>query len=53
MVAAGWGALRNVAHFWLDSKQPFKDLALLKTNQNGGSTAPAAPGAASPRKTAR
>ncbi|MEL0054761.1 MAG: hypothetical protein VW826_27950, partial [Pseudomonas aeruginosa] len=35
--AAGWGALRSVAHFWLDSKQPFKNLrALLKTNQNGG-----------------
>ena len=24
--AAGWGALRSVAHFWLDSKQPFKNL---------------------------
>ncbi|OEC35065.1 oxidoreductase alpha (molybdopterin) subunit [Pseudomonas cuatrocienegasensis] len=39
--AAGWGALRSVAHFWLDSKQPFKNLrALLKTNQNGGFDCP-------------
>ena len=38
--AAGW-ALRSVAHFWLDSKQPFKNLrALLKTNQNGGFDCP-------------
>ena len=34
--AAGWGALNAVTRFWLDSKQPFKNLrALLKTNQNG------------------
>ncbi|MBF2973422.1 molybdopterin-dependent oxidoreductase, partial [Pseudomonas aeruginosa] len=39
--AAGWGALHSVAHFWLDSKQPFKNLrALLKTNQNGGFDCP-------------
>ncbi|HWV09852.1 MAG TPA: FdhF/YdeP family oxidoreductase [Pseudomonas sp.] len=39
--AAGWGALRSVAHFWLDSKQPFKNLrALLKTNQSGGFDCP-------------
>ncbi|MGV8664560.1 CbbBc protein, partial [Pseudomonas aeruginosa] len=39
--AAGRGALRSVAHFWLDSKQPFKNLrALLKTNQNGGFDCP-------------
>lgn len=39
--AAGWGALRSVTHFWLDSKQPFKNLrALLKTNQNGGFDCP-------------
>ena len=30
-----------MAHFWLDSKQPFKNLrALLKTNQNGGFDCP-------------
>jgi len=39
--AAGWGALRSVAHFWMDSKQPFKNLrALLKTNQSGGFDCP-------------
>ena len=39
--AAGWGALRGVAHAWLDSKQPFKNLrALLKTNQHGGFDCP-------------
>ncbi|MBT8765633.1 FdhF/YdeP family oxidoreductase [Metapseudomonas boanensis] len=39
--AAGWGALRSVTRFWLDSKQPFKNLrALLKTNQNGGFDCP-------------
>ncbi len=39
--AAGWGALRSVTHFWLDSKQPFKNLrALLKTNQHGGFDCP-------------
>jgi molybdopterin-dependent oxidoreductase alpha subunit len=39
--AAGWGALRSVAHAWLDSKQPFKNLrALLKTNQHGGFDCP-------------
>ncbi|MGL4317661.1 MAG: FdhF/YdeP family oxidoreductase [Pseudomonas sp.] len=39
--AAGWGALRSVTHFWLDSKQPVKNLrALLKTNQNGGFDCP-------------
>ena len=39
--AAGWGALKAVTHFWLDSKQPFKNLrALLKTNQNGGFDCP-------------
>lgn len=39
--AAGWGALLSVTHFWLDSKQPFKNLrALLKTNQNGGFDCP-------------
>ncbi|WP_160285619.1 FdhF/YdeP family oxidoreductase [Pseudomonas knackmussii] len=39
--AAGWGALISVTRFWLDSKQPFKNLrALLKTNQNGGFDCP-------------
>ena len=39
--AAGWGALRSVTRFWLDSKQPFKNLrALLKTNQHGGFDCP-------------
>ncbi|MCY1331866.1 putative oxidoreductase [compost metagenome] len=39
--AAGWGALKSVTRFWLDSKQPFKNLrALLKTNQNGGFDCP-------------
>jgi molybdopterin-dependent oxidoreductase alpha subunit len=39
--AAGWGALKSVTAFWLDSKQPFKNLrALLKTNQNGGFDCP-------------
>lgn len=39
--AAGWGALNAVTRFWLDSKQPFKNLrALLKTNQNGGFDCP-------------
>ena len=39
--AAGWGALRSVAHAWLDSKQPFKNLrVLLKTNQHGGFDCP-------------
>ncbi|MHB9796757.1 FdhF/YdeP family oxidoreductase [Pseudomonas sp. MT3] len=39
--AAGWGALMSVTRFWLDSKQPFKNLrALLKTNQNGGFDCP-------------
>jgi len=39
--AAGWGALRSVASFWLDSKQPLKNIrALLKTNQNGGFDCP-------------
>jgi len=39
--AAGWGALASVTRFWLDSKQPFKNLrALLKTNQNGGFDCP-------------
>ena len=39
--AAGWGALRSVTHFWLDSKQPLKNLrAMLKTNQNGGFDCP-------------
>ena len=39
--AAGWGALIAVTNFWLDSKQPFKNLrALLKTNQNGGFDCP-------------
>ncbi|WP_193166047.1 FdhF/YdeP family oxidoreductase [Microbulbifer hainanensis] len=39
--AAGWGALRSVAHFWLDSKQPFKNLrAMLQTNQHGGFDCP-------------
>ncbi|KAF1054871.1 MAG: putative oxidoreductase [Stenotrophomonas maltophilia] len=39
--AAGWGALIAVTRFWLDSKQPFKNLrALLKTNQNGGFDCP-------------
>ncbi|MEQ9728290.1 FdhF/YdeP family oxidoreductase [Pseudomonas sp. WHRI 8822A] len=39
--AAGWGALISVTQFWLDSKQPFKNLrALLKTNQNGGFDCP-------------
>ncbi|KRW61453.1 FdhF/YdeP family oxidoreductase [Pseudomonas sp. TTU2014-080ASC] len=39
--AAGWGALRSVTQFWLDSKQPFKNLrALLKTNQHGGFDCP-------------
>lgn len=39
--AAGWGALKSVTRFWLDSKQPFKNLrVLLKTNQNGGFDCP-------------
>lgn len=39
--AAGWGALRSVAHAWLDSGQPFKNLrAMLQTNQNGGFDCP-------------
>ncbi|WP_339488743.1 FdhF/YdeP family oxidoreductase [Pseudomonas sp. EL_65y_Pfl2_R95] len=39
--AAGWGALRSVTRFWLNSKQPLKNLrALLKTNQNGGFDCP-------------
>ena len=39
--AAGWGALRSVAHAWLDSKQPFKNLrAMLQTNQHGGFDCP-------------
>ena len=39
--AAGWGALRSVATFWLDSKQPLKNIrALLKTNQHGGFDCP-------------
>ncbi|MDH4584206.1 FdhF/YdeP family oxidoreductase [Pseudomonas sp. BN415] len=39
--AAGWGALKSVTRFWLDSKQPFKNLrALLKTNQSGGFDCP-------------
>ncbi len=39
--AAGWGALKSVAAFWLDSKQPIKNIrALLKTNQHGGFDCP-------------
>ncbi|MDH0893467.1 MULTISPECIES: FdhF/YdeP family oxidoreductase [unclassified Pseudomonas] len=39
--AAGWGALRAVTHFWLDSKQPIKNLrALLRTNQDKGFDCP-------------
>lgn len=39
--AAGWGALRSVAHAWLDSRQPFKNLrAMLQINQNGGFDCP-------------
>ncbi|WP_111494987.1 FdhF/YdeP family oxidoreductase [Marinobacter bohaiensis] len=39
--AAGWGALKSVAAFWLDSKQPIRNIrALLKTNQNGGFDCP-------------
>ncbi|SHE63474.1 oxidoreductase alpha (molybdopterin) subunit [Microbulbifer donghaiensis] len=39
--AAGWGALRSVAHAWRDSKQPFKNLrAMLQTNQHGGFDCP-------------
>ena len=39
--AAGWGALRSVAHAWLESRQPFKNLrAMLQTNQNGGFDCP-------------
>ncbi len=39
--AAGWGALRSVAHAWLGSGQPLKNLrALLKTNQHGGFDCP-------------
>ncbi|MBN8431521.1 FdhF/YdeP family oxidoreductase [Microbulbifer salipaludis] len=39
--AAGWGALRSVAHAWLDSRQPFKNLrAMLQTNQHGGFDCP-------------
>ena len=39
--AAGWGALRSVAHAWLDSRQPFKNLrAMLQVNQNGGFDCP-------------
>lgn len=39
--AAGWGALKSVAAFWLDSKQPIRNIrALLKTNQHGGFDCP-------------
>ncbi|TVP90591.1 MAG: CbbBc protein [Pseudomonadaceae bacterium] len=39
--AAGWGALRSVAHAWLHSGQPIKNLrAMLKTNQHGGFDCP-------------
>ena len=39
--AAGWGALKSVTEFWLDSKQPIKNIrALLKTNQHGGFDCP-------------
>ncbi|ROT98165.1 CbbBc protein [Marinobacter sp. R17] len=39
--AAGWGALKSVAAFWLDSKQPIKNIrALLKTNQHGSFDCP-------------
>lgn len=39
--AAGWGALKSVVHFWLDSDNAFKNLrALLKTNQDHGFDCP-------------
>ena len=39
--AGGWGALRSVAHFWLESDNALKNIrALLKTNQHGGFDCP-------------
>lgn len=39
--AGGWGALRSVAHFWLDSDNALKNIrTLLKTNQHGGFDCP-------------
>ncbi|MGE6319099.1 FdhF/YdeP family oxidoreductase [Pseudomonas oryzihabitans] len=39
--AAGWGALKSVVHFWLDSGNAFKNLrTLLKTNQDHGFDCP-------------
>ncbi|WP_137886374.1 FdhF/YdeP family oxidoreductase [Pseudomonas sp. 2FE] len=39
--AGGWGALRSVAHFWLESDNALKNIrTLLKTNQHGGFDCP-------------
>ena len=39
--AGGWGALRSVAHFWLQSDNALKNIrTLLKTNQHGGFDCP-------------
>jgi len=39
--AGGWGALKSVAHFWLDSDNALKNIrTLLKTNQHGGFDCP-------------
>ncbi len=39
--AGGWGALRSVTHFWLESDNALKNIrTLLKTNQHGGFDCP-------------
>lgn len=39
--AAGWGALKSVVHFWLDSGKAVKNIrTLLKTNQDHGFDCP-------------
>ncbi|MBM7063179.1 FdhF/YdeP family oxidoreductase [Pseudomonas sp. UL073] len=39
--AGGWGALRSVAHAWLESDNALKNIrTLLKTNQHGGFDCP-------------
>ena len=39
--AGGWGALRSVAHYWLESDNALKNIrTLLKTNQHGGFDCP-------------
>ncbi len=39
--AGGWGALKSVAHFWLESDNALKNIrTLLKTNQHGGFDCP-------------